>query len=82
MFIKKYCISYLYSDLSCSLPCLSVFKTLGILFSLYDVGTQVDEYQLPYYNMVPSDPSWEEMKKVVAVEKKRPVIPNRCIVMR
>lgn len=36
-----------------------------------------DEYQLPYYNMVPSDPKIEEMRKIVAVEKKRPFLPNR-----
>jgi hypothetical protein len=36
-----------------------------------------DEYQLPYYNMVPNDPKIEEMRKIVAIEKKRPCLPNR-----
>ncbi|XP_059560378.1 activin receptor type-1C isoform X6 [Myotis daubentonii] len=43
------------------------------------VGTQgiVEEYQLPYYDMVPSDPSIEEMRKVVCDQKFRPSIPNQ-----
>ena len=36
-----------------------------------------EEYQLPYFDLVPSDPSPEEMKKVVCVERCRPDIPNR-----
>ncbi|XP_070068646.1 TGF-beta receptor type-1 isoform X3 [Drosophila takahashii] len=36
-----------------------------------------DEYQLPYYDAVQPDPSIEEMKKVVCIEKSRPNIPNR-----
>lgn len=32
---------------------------------------------MPYQNMVPTDPSFEDMKKVVVVEKKRPPLPNR-----
>ncbi|XP_030585933.1 activin receptor type-1B-like [Archocentrus centrarchus] len=34
------------------------------------------EYQLPYYDLVPSDPSIEEMRKVVCDQKLRPNIPN------
>ena len=42
------------------------------------LGTdEVDEYQVPYYNMVPHDPSFEEMKKVVGVDGQRPPIPQR-----
>ena len=36
-----------------------------------------DEYQLPFYDVVPSDPSIEEMRKVVCVDRQRPSIPNR-----
>lgn len=32
---------------------------------------------MPYYDLVPSDPSFEEMRKVVCVENHRPSIPNR-----
>ncbi|KAM9664329.1 activin receptor type-1C isoform 3-T3 [Trichechus inunguis] len=41
------------------------------------VGGIVEDYQLPYYDMVPSDPSLEEMKKVVCDQKFRPSIPNQ-----
>nr|XP_057911247.1 activin receptor type-1B-like [Doryrhamphus excisus] len=35
-----------------------------------------EEYQLPYYDLVPSDPSLDEMKKVVCDQKIRPSISN------
>lgn len=35
-----------------------------------------EEYQLPYYDLVPSDPSIEEMRKVVCDQKFRPSVPN------
>ncbi|XP_065736433.1 activin receptor type-1C isoform X4 [Phocoena phocoena] len=41
------------------------------------VGGIVEDYQLPYYDMVPSDPSIEEMRKVVCDQKFRPSIPNQ-----
>jgi len=42
-----------------------------------NVGGIYDEYQLPFYDVVPSDPSIEEMRKVVCVDRQRPSIPNR-----
>ncbi|KAM6459196.1 activin receptor type-1C isoform 2-T2 [Liasis olivaceus] len=41
------------------------------------VGGIVEEYQLPYYDAVSSDPSIEEMRKVVCEQKLRPNIPNQ-----
>ncbi|XP_043921044.1 TGF-beta receptor type-1 [Protopterus annectens] len=41
------------------------------------VGGIHEDYQLPYYDLVPSDPSVEEMRKVVCEQKLRPNIPNR-----
>ncbi|BFZ22027.1 hypothetical protein BsWGS_25066 [Bradybaena similaris] len=41
------------------------------------VGGIFEEYQLPYYDLVPSDPSLEDMRKVVCGDKQRPAIPNR-----
>lgn len=35
-----------------------------------------EEYQLPYYDLVPSDPSIEEMRRLVCEQKVRPNIPN------
>lgn len=37
----------------------------------------VEEYQLPYYEMVPLDPSYEEMLEVVCVKGLRPTVSNR-----
>ncbi|XP_017093723.2 TGF-beta receptor type-1 isoform X3 [Drosophila bipectinata] len=42
-----------------------------------NMGMIYDEYQLPYYDAVQPDPSIEEMKKVVCIERIRPNIPNR-----
>ncbi|XP_058983771.1 activin receptor type-1 isoform X5 [Musca domestica] len=36
-----------------------------------------EEYKVPYYDVVPSDPSFEDMRKVVCVDNYRPSIPNR-----
>ena len=46
------------------------------MFVLFPAGLH-EEYQLPYYDMVPSDPSVEEMRVVVCEEKRRPAIANR-----
>ena len=37
----------------------------------------VEEYQLPYYDLVPSDPSFEDMREVVCIKKLRPSFPSR-----
>ncbi|CAH1395062.1 unnamed protein product [Nezara viridula] len=42
-----------------------------------NVGGIYDEYQLPFFDMVPSDPTIEEMKRVVCLDRLRPSIPNR-----
>ena len=36
-----------------------------------------EDYQLPYFDMVPSDPTHEEMRKVVVTDRRRPDIANR-----
>jgi TGF-beta receptor type-1 len=54
---------------------------LGLIFweiaRRCNVGGIYDEYQLPFYDAVPSDPTIEEMRRVVCVDKQRPNIPNR-----
>ncbi|XP_061645383.1 bone morphogenetic protein receptor type-1A-like isoform X3 [Phyllopteryx taeniolatus] len=40
-------------------------------------GGMVEEYQLPYYDTVPSDPSYEDMLEVVCVKGQRPTVSNR-----
>ncbi|XP_010286632.1 PREDICTED: activin receptor type-1C-like, partial [Phaethon lepturus] len=41
------------------------------------VGGMTEEYQLPYYDVVPSDPSIEDMRRVVCEQRLRPNIPNQ-----
>ena len=36
-----------------------------------------EEYKPPYYDAVPSDPSFEDMRKVISVDQQRPLILNR-----
>ncbi|XP_068687561.1 bone morphogenetic protein receptor type-1B-like [Montipora foliosa] len=36
-----------------------------------------EEFQRPYLDLLPSDPSFEDVKKVVLTERKRPSIPTR-----
>lgn len=37
----------------------------------------LEDYEVPYYDAVGNDPSFEEMRKVVCIERRRPAIPNR-----
>ena len=36
-----------------------------------------EDYKPPYWDIVPADPSFEDMRKVVVVDQYRPIIPNR-----
>ncbi|XP_060599365.1 bone morphogenetic protein receptor type-1B-like [Ruditapes philippinarum] len=42
-----------------------------------EIGGAVDEQTIPYQDLVPSDPSFDDMKAVVCRGKVRPAIPNR-----
>lgn len=42
-----------------------------------NLGGLFEDYQLPYYEFVDSDPSLEDMKSVVCEKKLRPICPNR-----
>lgn len=37
----------------------------------------VDEYHPPFYDCVGSDPSFEEMRKVVCLDQRRPIMSDR-----
>ncbi|KAM6903102.1 bone morphogenetic protein receptor, type IBb [Xenentodon cancila] len=39
-------------------------------------GGIVEEYQLPYHDLVPTDPSYEDMREVVCIKRLRPSISN------
>ena len=57
--------------------------TLGLLGILSDCPHClpspgiVEDYRPPFYDVVPNDPSFEDMKKVVCVDQQTPTIPNR-----
>nr|XP_022910755.1 activin receptor type-1 isoform X2 [Onthophagus taurus] len=36
-----------------------------------------EEYKPPFFDVVPNDPSFEDMRKVVCVDQQRPNLPNR-----
>jgi len=61
----------------CSILAIQSICVFRIFFNGWNILGPIEEYQLPYYNMVQSDPSHEEMKKVVVIDNKRPEIPNR-----
>eukprot|EP00731_Ephydatia_muelleri_P019212 Em0012g37a len=42
-----------------------------------ECGGFAEEPQLPFFDVLPPDPTIDDMHKVVVVEKKRPSIPNR-----
>ena len=43
-----------------------------------DEDTVVDDYKVPFFDVVPSDPSFEDMRKVVVTDQYRPLMPRRC----
>lgn len=56
----------------------SVFFLMNILIPMlfFSIGV-VEEYQLPYYDLVPTDPSYEDMSEVVCIKRERPSFVNR-----
>ena len=50
--------------------------TQKLCFFILETGL-CEEYQVPYFDMLPGDPSFDEVRKVVLTEKRRPSVPNR-----
>lgn len=46
-------------------------------FVFIDRAGIVEDYKPPFHDVVPSDPSFEDMKKVICIDQQRPNIPNR-----
>jgi len=42
-----------------------------------NIGGICEEYEMPFFDLVPPDPSIEEMRKVVCLDRQRPSTPNR-----
>uniref|UniRef100_A0AAV2M6N6 receptor protein serine/threonine kinase n=1 Tax=Knipowitschia caucasica TaxID=637954 RepID=A0AAV2M6N6_KNICA len=62
-----------------SFKCADIYA-LGLVYweitRRCNTGGILEEYQLPYFDLVPSDPTIEEMRKVVCDQKLRPNISN------
>ncbi|KAM6973091.1 activin receptor type-1 [Aplochiton taeniatus] len=73
-------------DESIQTDCFDAYKRVDIWafgLVLWEIARRtysngiVEEYKPPFYDQVPSDPSFEDMRKVVCVEQQRPFVPNR-----
>ena len=61
-----------------------IFESLNLLdgqetnyyISSLSIGV-AEDYQMPYQGLVPTDPSFEDMKKTVVIDQRRPTISNR-----
>ncbi|CAG0914522.1 unnamed protein product [Notodromas monacha] len=75
-------------DETINLSCFEAFRradvyALGLV--LWELGRRCsdgvngacEDRQLPYFDQVPSDPSIEDMRKVVCLDRQRPGIPSR-----
>ncbi|CAB1330135.1 unnamed protein product [Coregonus sp. 'balchen'] len=62
-----------------SFKCADIYA-LGLVYweiaRRCNTGGIHEEYQLPYFDLVPSDPSIDEMRKVVCDQRLRPNVPN------
>ena len=54
----------------------NVALRIKTVFNFSETGL-CEEYQIPYYDMLPGDPSFDEVKRVVLTDKRRPSVPNR-----
>ncbi|KAF7667640.1 hypothetical protein LDENG_00056480 [Lucifuga dentata] len=73
-------------DESIQTDCFDAYKRVDIWafgLVLWEIARRtysngiVEDYKPPFYDQVPNDPSFEDMRKVVCVEQQRPFIPNR-----
>ncbi|CAG5119182.1 unnamed protein product, partial [Candidula unifasciata] len=66
------------SDVFESFKCVDVYA-FGLV--LWEIARRArpfaEEYRIPFWDIVPADPSFEDMKRAVATEKLRPPIPNK-----
>uniref|UniRef100_A0A8C8JUB3 Activin receptor type-1 n=1 Tax=Oncorhynchus tshawytscha TaxID=74940 RepID=A0A8C8JUB3_ONCTS len=82
---KRYMAPEVLDD-SIQTDCFESFKRVDIWafgLVLWEIARRtvsngiVEDYKPPFHDVVPSDPSFEDMKKVVCVDQQRPNIPNR-----
>ncbi|KAL0963775.1 hypothetical protein UPYG_G00313400 [Umbra pygmaea] len=82
---KRYMAPEVLDD-SIQMDCFESFKRVDIWafgLVLWEIARRtvsngiVEDYKPPFHDVVPSDPSFEDMKKVICVDQQRPNIPNR-----
>ncbi|XP_064166305.1 activin receptor type-1-like isoform X1 [Anguilla rostrata] len=82
---KRYMAPEVLDD-SIQMECFESFKRVDIWafgLVLWEIARRtvsngiVEDYKPPFHDAVPSDPSFEDMRKVVCTDQQRPVIPNR-----
>ena len=62
----------------------SIRSTLGFGYDnhicsvILETGSS-EEYQLPYYDILPGDPCFEEVREVVLTANKRPLVPSEWL---
>lgn len=56
--------------------CFLIDSADSHIYLFFSTGI-VEEYQLPYHDLVPTDPSYEDMREVVCIKKQRPSFANR-----
>ncbi|KAM9342539.1 activin receptor type-1-like isoform 2-T2 [Pholidichthys leucotaenia] len=82
---KRYMAPEVLDD-SIQMDCFESYKrvdiwALGLI--LWEIARRtvsngiVEDYKPPFHDVVPNDPSFEDMRKVVCVDQQRPNIPNR-----
>ncbi|XP_031714133.1 activin receptor type-1 isoform X1 [Anarrhichthys ocellatus] len=82
---KRYMAPEVLDD-SIQMDCFESYKRVDIWalgLVLWEIARRtvsngiVEDYKPPFHDVVPSDPSFEDMKKVVCVDQQRPNVPNR-----
>ncbi|XP_061081927.1 activin receptor type-1-like isoform X1 [Conger conger] len=82
---KRYMAPEVLDD-SIQMDCFESYKRVDIWafgLVLWEVARRtvsngiVEDYKPPFHDAVPSDPSFEDMRKVVCTDQQRPNIPNR-----
>lgn len=82
---KRYMAPEVLDD-SIQIDCFESYKRVDIWafgLVLWEIARRtvsngiVEDYKPPFHDVVPSDPSFEDMKKVICIDQQRPNIPNR-----
>ncbi|XP_077587160.1 activin receptor type-1 [Stigmatopora nigra] len=73
-------------DESIQTDCFDAFKRVDVWafgMVLWEIARRtysngiVEEYKPPFYDAVPNDPSFDDMRKALCVDQRRPFVPNR-----